>query len=56
MLQTEQEFVASPEMRKFFERLLNVKQDLKIHSQKTRDAVLYEIYKQLDDIIKEANS
>jgi len=43
---------ASPELAKFFERLLDIKKFVKDKYEETKDELLNEIHKKLDGIIK----
>jgi hypothetical protein len=52
MIAEQMEYVASPEMRKFFERLLVIKENLYLHATINGDRSLLEIYQELDKIIK----
>ena len=48
-----QEHEASPEMKKFFQRLLALKEDVKKNAEESQDPYLMEIYQELNGIIKE---
>jgi hypothetical protein len=45
---------ASPELRMFFERLLELKAEIKLYADRTNMSAFQEIYRKLDSIIKEA--
>ncbi len=45
---------ASLELRIFFERLLELKAEIKLYADRTNMAAFQEIYRKLDSIIKEA--
>jgi len=45
---------ASPELRIFFERLLELKATVKMYADRSNMAAFQEIYQTLDSIIKEA--
>jgi len=45
---------ASPELRIFFERLLELKSEIRVYADKTNMPAFQEIYRKLDSIIKEA--
>lgn len=45
---------ASPELRVFFERLLELKAEIKFYADRTNMEKFQEIYHKLDSIIKEA--
>ena len=44
---------ASPEMMKFFEKLLDLKKFIKNELDNCEDPIMREIYKKIDEIIKE---
>lgn len=44
---------ASPELAKFFDRLLEIKQSILILSELKQDSAIHEIYEKLHDLIKE---
>lgn len=44
---------ATPEMQKFFEKLLSLKKDVKAKADKTNNPDLVEIYNKLHQIIKQ---
>lgn len=48
-----EEIKMSPELKKFFQRLLEIKQFVKESSKKSNEPVLEEIFLKLDELIKE---
>ena len=52
MIAEQMEHVASPELRKFFERLLDLKEQIYLHAKMHDDIILNDIYNELDKIIK----
>lgn len=48
-----EEYKMSPEMTKFFTKLLDIKHFVKNKYEETKDETLHEIYQRLNEIIKE---